>query len=65
MNIEQVRENISLLISEIVSLRKERDNYCCVDVESMYNETCSGDCIKCKEQYYKNMEEHLNNKYNV
>ena len=39
MNIEQVRENISLLISEIVSLRKERDSCYCVDVESMNNGT--------------------------
>ena len=65
MKIEQIRENISLLISEIVSLRKERDSYYCVDVKSMYNETCSGDCIKCKEQYYKDLEEYLNSKYNV
>ena len=65
MKIGQIRENISLLISEIVSLRKERDSCYCVDVESMDNETCSGDCDKCKQQYYKNMEEYLNNKYNV
>ena len=65
MKIEQIRENISLLISEIVSLRKERDSCYCVDVEPMNNGTCIGDCVKCKEQYYKNMEEYLNNKYNV
>lgn len=65
MKIEQIRENISLLINEIVSLRKERDKCYCVDVESMNNGTCIDDCDKCKEQYYKNMEEYLNNKYNV
>lgn len=65
MKIEQIRENISLLISEIVSLRKERDSCYCVDVESMNNGTCIGDCDKCQQQYYKNMEEYLNNKYNV
>ena len=65
MKIEQIRENISLLISEIVSLRKERDSCYCVDVESMNNGTCNADCDKCHQQYYKNMEEYLNNKYNV
>ena len=65
MQIEQIRENISLLINEIVSLRKERDSCYCVDVKSMNNGTCIDDCDKCKEQYYKNMEEYLNNKYNV
>lgn len=65
MKIEQIRENISLLINEIVSLRKERDSCYCVDVESMNNGTCIGDCNKCQQQHYKNMEEYLNNKYNV
>lgn len=65
MKIEQIRENISLLISEIVSLRKERDKCYCVDVESMNNGTCIGDCDKCQQQYYKDLEEYLNNKYNV
>ena len=58
MKIEQIRENISLLISEIVSLRKERDSCYCVDEEPMNNGTSIGDSVKCKEQYYKNMEEY-------
>lgn len=65
MKIEQIRENISLLISEIVSLRKERDKYYCVHADSMNNGTCIGDCDKCQQQYYKDLEEYLNNKYNV
>lgn len=65
MKIEQIRENISLLISEIVSLRKEKDKCYCVNADSMNNGTCIDDCDKCKEQYYKNMEKYLNNKYNV
>ena len=53
MKIEQIRENISLLISEIVSLRKERDSCYCVDVESMNNGTCIGDCDKCQNSIIK------------
>ena len=65
MKIEQIRENISLLINEIVSLRKERDSCYCVNADSMNNGTCSCDCDKCQQQYYKDLEEYLNNKYNV
>ena len=65
MKIENVRENISSLIDEIVDLRKERDSGYCCDVYSMENNICDGECNKCKNIHYENMREYLNNKYNV
>ena len=65
INIEQIRENISILISEIISMRKERDKDCCVKPEAMYNKTCNCDCDKCKIEYYKNMEKYLNDEFNI
>ena len=65
INIEQIRENISILISEIISIRKERDKDYCVKPEAMYNKTCNYGCDKCKIEYYKNMEKYLNGEFNI
>lgn len=61
----QANDNISMLISEIVSLKEARDSEKCCDVEAMESHTCDSKCEECKQRFYENMEEYLNNKYQV
>lgn len=65
MKIQQVSETISLLINEIVELRKEKSKGYCIDIEAKNSKACDKKCVECKQKFFKNMEEYLNNKYNI
>lgn len=64
--LEKANNNISILIDEIVSLKQENRMYCCHPQEKFDNKNfCENDCDNCKEKYYEEMRERLNNKYQV
>lgn len=67
--LKQANDNIVLLISEIVRLRKENNKGYCVDTKAqqyaMDNKTSCYNCDECSRLHYENMWEYLINKYTV
>lgn len=65
--LKQANENIKILVSEVVKLRKERDRSYCVHPQEKYDneDYCEGNCDECKKKFYKGMEDYLLKEYQV
>ena len=65
-NIVEANENIKLLISTIINLRKAKDKPYCVDPEKNASDMCEPDgCEECVAGFYENMKDYLETEYLV